>query len=105
MPAPGYTHYVAPEKYAQMGWILGLRGHSDEERCANLFAAVDAMLDAVGIPQSLAEAGIPRDEFEAALPDLAHDAFTDPSMRTNPRIPLVAELVALLQAAYVGRPA
>ena len=32
MPAPGYTHYVAPEKYAQMAWIIGLGGHGDEER-------------------------------------------------------------------------
>jgi acetaldehyde dehydrogenase/alcohol dehydrogenase len=105
MPAPGYTHYVAPEKYAQMAWILGLRGHSEEERCARLFAEVDTLLDEAGIPQSLAQAGVPRDAFEAALPDLAQDAFTDPSMRTNPRIPLVAELIALLRAAYEGRPA
>ena len=25
MPAPGYSAYVAPEKYAQIAWILGLR--------------------------------------------------------------------------------
>ena len=25
MPAPGYSHYVAPEKYAQAAWILGRR--------------------------------------------------------------------------------
>ena len=27
MPAPGYTAYVAPEKYAQIAWVLGLGGH------------------------------------------------------------------------------
>jgi acetaldehyde dehydrogenase/alcohol dehydrogenase len=104
MPAPGYTHYVAPEKYAQTAWILGVHGRSERERRNKLFARVDALLDEVGIPRSLEEAGVPRDAFEAALPDLARDAFTDPSMRTNPRIPLVAELVDLLQAAYKGRP-
>ena len=26
MPAPGYATYVAPDKYAQMGWVLGLGG-------------------------------------------------------------------------------
>ena len=38
MPAPGYTTYVAPEKYAQMAWVHGLGGHSADERRARLFA-------------------------------------------------------------------
>jgi acetaldehyde dehydrogenase / alcohol dehydrogenase len=32
MPAPGYSAYVAPEKYAQIAWILGLGGKSEEDR-------------------------------------------------------------------------
>lgn len=105
MPAPGYTSYVAPEKYAQMGWILGVGGRTEEVRRERLFARVDTLLDEVGIPGSFAEAGIDRDAFEAALPELALMAFSDPSLRTNPRIPLVAELTGMLRAAYEGRPA
>ena len=41
MPAPGYTTYVAPEKYAQMAWVHGLGGRSAEERRTRLFARVD----------------------------------------------------------------
>ena len=103
MPAPGYTTYVAPEKYAQMAWVLGLGGRSEEERRARLFARVEELLDEVGIPRSLAEAGVGEAEFEAALPELAEAAFMDPSMRTNPRMPLVAELVDLLRAGWTGR--
>ena len=68
-----------------------------------LFARVDDLLDTVGIPKSLAEAGVTREEFDAALPDLARLAFTDASMRTNPRIPLLGELVELFQAGFEGR--
>jgi hypothetical protein len=32
----------------------------------------------------------------------ARAAFEDPSLRTNPRMPLVAELQALLEAAWSG---
>ena len=39
-------------------------------RRTRLFARVDELLDAVGIPRSLAEAGVGGEEFEAALPDL-----------------------------------
>jgi acetaldehyde dehydrogenase / alcohol dehydrogenase len=104
MPAPGYSHYVAPEKYAQVAWILGLGGRSEEERRRRLFAKVDALLGEVEIPRSLAECGVPRDAFEEALPELTKAAFNDPSIRTNPRIPMIAELVALLRAAYEGPP-
>jgi acetaldehyde dehydrogenase/alcohol dehydrogenase len=105
MPSPGAATYLAPRKYAQLSYVLGVGGHGEEERRAHLFARVDELLDAVGMPRSLADAGVDREEFEAALPELAKAAFADMSIRTNPRIPLVAELVELLQAGYEGRPA
>ncbi len=104
MPAPGYTHYVAPEKYAQMGWVLGVGGPGESNRRDRFFARVDDLLAEVGMPRSLAEAGVSREDFDAALPDLTRAAFNDPSMRTNPRIPLVAELAELFSAAYEGPP-
>jgi acetaldehyde dehydrogenase/alcohol dehydrogenase len=103
MPAPGYTTYVAPEKYAQMAWVHGLGGHGEEERRARLFARVETLLDEVGIPRSLAEAGVGQAEFDTALPELAEMAFMDASLRTNPRMPLVAELADLLRAGWTGR--
>jgi acetaldehyde dehydrogenase / alcohol dehydrogenase len=105
MPAPGYTTYVAPEKYAQMAWVHGLGGQTPEERRERLFARVDELLSEVGMPAGLSELGISRGEFEAALPGLADAAFADPSLRTNPRMPLVSELVDLLEAGWSGRAA
>jgi acetaldehyde dehydrogenase/alcohol dehydrogenase len=101
MPAPGYSAYVAPEKYAELGWII-FGGHSPDERRHRLFDHVDQLLEQVGIPRSLEDAGVPEDEFRAAVPDLARAAFDDPSLRTNPRMPLVSEILALLEAAYTG---
>ena len=100
MPAPGYSAYVAPEKYAQIAWILGIGGKSEASRRERLFARVDELLAEVGEPRSLAEVGVAREEFEAALPDLAKAAFSDASIRTNPRIPLLVEIVGLLQTGY-----
>ena len=100
MPAPGYATYVAPQKYAQIAWILGLGGRGEEERRERLFARVEALLDEVDEPRSLAQAGVDADAFRAALPELARAAFSDPSIRTNPRIPLLREISELLTAAY-----
>jgi acetaldehyde dehydrogenase/alcohol dehydrogenase len=102
MPAPGYSAYVAPEKYAQVAWILGFGGRSEEKRRERLFAAVDELLAEVEQPRSLAELGIAEAEFERVLPELAKAAFSDPSIRTNPRIPLLREIIDLLKAGYGG---
>jgi acetaldehyde dehydrogenase / alcohol dehydrogenase len=105
MPAPSYTTYVAPEKYAQIAYVFGFESKGEEQRRVRLFTRVNELLDTVEIPRSLAEVGVGRAEFESALPELARAAFMDPSVRTNPRIPMVAELVDLLRAGYAGRPA
>jgi acetaldehyde dehydrogenase/alcohol dehydrogenase len=99
MPAPGYHTYVAPEKFAQIAWVIGLGGKTEQERRRRFFARVDELLAAVDMPTTLAEAGVERHRFDAALPELVRSAFTDPSVRTNPRIPLVSELGELLTAA------
>ena len=102
MPAPGYTAYVAPEKYAQIAWIIGLGGKTEDQQRERLFAKVEELLDDLGMPRSLEQAGVTRAEFDAALPDLAQMAFSDASIRTNPRIPLVRELTELLEAGFRG---
>jgi acetaldehyde dehydrogenase/alcohol dehydrogenase len=103
MPAPGYSAYVAPEKYAQMAWVLGIHGRSESDRRESLFGKVDELLDAVGIPRSLEAAGVTRAAFDTALPDLVQATFEDPSLRTNPRMPLIREIEALFEAAWRGR--
>jgi acetaldehyde dehydrogenase/alcohol dehydrogenase len=93
---------VAPEKYATLGWIL-FGGRDDDKRRARLFDAVDELIDAVGLPRTLADAGVDEAAFEAALPELTRTAFADPSLRTNPRMPMIGELLGLLRQGFDGR--
>jgi acetaldehyde dehydrogenase/alcohol dehydrogenase len=97
MPAPGYRTYVAPEKYAQIAWVIGLGGKTEEQRRRRFFERVDELLGELDMPRTLAAVGVARPEFDEALPELTRAAFMDASIRTNPRIPLVSELSELLQ--------
>ena len=101
MPAPGYSSYVAPDKYAQLGRVV-FGGRRPDESRARLFRAVDDLLGILAMPRSLREAGVDEQVFLAALPELAMTAFKDLSNRTNPRMPLLAELTDLLRAGYYG---
>jgi acetaldehyde dehydrogenase/alcohol dehydrogenase len=101
MPAPGYSAYIAPDKYAQLGRVV-FGGHGQEENRRRLFAGVSALLDRLHMPRSLKDCGVVEDEFLAALPELAMTAFQDLSNRTNPRMPLVSEITELLRLGYYG---
>lgn len=104
MPAPGYRAYVAPEKYSMLSWVM-FGGRSEEDRRARLLGKIEDLLRTVQMPRTLAEAGVPEAAFKKSLPDLARAAFTDPSIRTNPRMPLLKEVVELLQIGYYGEAA
>jgi acetaldehyde dehydrogenase/alcohol dehydrogenase len=104
MPSPHQRAYVAHKKYATVADLLGLGGHTIEEKVKNLVAATERLLDRLDIPRSIADLGISKETFERAVPDLVKIAFDDPSWRpTNPRMPLLGELEELFWRAYEGR--
>jgi acetaldehyde dehydrogenase / alcohol dehydrogenase len=102
-PSPNQRGYIAQKKYAMIADLLGLGGQTIDEKVKNLVAATEQLLDQLAIPRSIADLGISKEEFERAMPDLAKIAFDDPSWRSNPRMPLVSELVELFWSAYRGR--
>ena len=84
MPSPNQRAYVAHKKYAMIADLLGLGGHTVEEKVKNLMAATEQLLDQLAVPRSIADLGISKEEFERAIPDLAKIAFDDPSWRIEP---------------------
>ncbi len=103
MPSPYTQGYVAHKKYAMVADLLGLGGHTTEEKVKNLVAATEQLLDRLEFPRSIADLGISKEEFERAMPELTKLAFDDPSWRSNPRMPLMSELADLFWKAYQGR--
>jgi acetaldehyde dehydrogenase/alcohol dehydrogenase len=103
MPSPYTQGYVAHKKYATFADLLHLGGNTVDEKVQNLIEAIEKLLDRLEFPRSIAELGISKEEFEKAIPDLVKAAFDDPSGRSNPRMPMMTELVELLWKAYHGR--
>jgi acetaldehyde dehydrogenase/alcohol dehydrogenase len=103
LPSPYQKGYLAHKKYATIADLLGLGGHTVEEKVKNLVVATEELLDQLGFPRSIADLGISREDFEREMPDLTKLAFDDPSWRSNPRMPLMSELDELFWKAYEGR--
>jgi acetaldehyde dehydrogenase/alcohol dehydrogenase len=103
LPSPYQKGYLAHKKYATIADLLGLGGHTIEEKVKNLVAATEQLLNQLGFPRSIADLGISKEEFERAMPEMTKLAFDDPSWRSNPRMPLMSELADLFWKAYQGR--
>jgi acetaldehyde dehydrogenase/alcohol dehydrogenase len=103
MPSPFSQGYIAHKKYAMVADLLNLGGRTVEEKVAKLIEAIEQLLDRLGFPRSIAELGISKEEFEKAMPELVKNAFDDPSWRSNPRMPLMTEMVELFWKGYQGR--
>jgi acetaldehyde dehydrogenase / alcohol dehydrogenase len=103
MPSPNQQGYVAHKKYALIADLLGLPGHTVDEKVDALIRVIEQLLDCLNMPKSIQAMGISREEFERAMPDLVKAAFEDPSWLSNPRMPLMKELEELFWLAYEGR--
>jgi acetaldehyde dehydrogenase/alcohol dehydrogenase len=99
-----YGHPMALERYARAADALGLGGADEADKAERLAQAVDALRARVGLPASLAQAGIDAAAFLARLDTLSEQAFDDQCTGCNPRYPLIREIRALYLAGY-GAPA
>ena len=89
---------ICPELFRNMGRAIGLNMEnlSDEEAVNKVADAVKDLAIRVGIPQTLKEIGIKRED----LPKLAHQALNDVCTGGNPRKVTENDLLALYEGAY-----
>ena len=100
---PQYEFYQASERYAEIARFLGLPAATTEEGVTSLIQAIRNLNGEFGIPLSLQETGISREEFQREVAEMADIAFNDQCTGANPRMPLVAEIEELYLQAYEGK--
>ena len=102
----GFSQYKTPDaiaRYAEIATDLGLSGSTPMKKVEALIHAIDELRTTLELPMTIQEAGVPEDEFLAAVDELADHAFDDQCTPTNPRYPLISEIRDLFIAAYYGR--
>lgn len=99
-PWPKYEHFQAPERYRQISQFLGLPASDPHEGVTSLIEAVRQLMRDIDMPDTVAQCGVDVEEYQRKLHMLAEKAFEDQTVVTNPRVPLVHELEAILREAY-----
>jgi len=95
---------TSPDRFAELAAFLGCSPAGGDEGARALAGAVRDLGRRIAFPQSLAEAGLERAPYEAALERLVENAFNDTQIVTAVRSPSYEELRELFLYAYAGRP-
>lgn len=97
---PQYKYPNAKWRYAQIADYLNLGGINEDEKVANLIAAIAKLKATVDIPKSIKACGISETKFYESLEKMSMEAFDDQCTGANPRYPLIEEIKALYVESY-----
>ncbi len=100
---PKYGVYRANERYAQLARILGLPASTTEEGVESYAKACHDLAVRCGVAMSFKEQGLDKKEFDALREELAYSAYEDQCTPCNPRLPLVTDMMEILDKAYKGK--
>jgi alcohol dehydrogenase class IV len=95
-----FTAGCMGERYAEIARSMGLPAGTDQEGAASLAQAVRDLAGRIGQPLTVADMGISRQAFEAALSKLVEDGMIDTT--TSARCPDELEMEKLYWCAYEG---
>ena len=98
-----YDHPHTLARYGEVADYLGLGGRDDNEKLENLIAAIQKLMDQVGIKHTIREYGVKEEDFLATLDEMTEQAFDDQCTGANPRYPLLSEIKQMYLTAYYGR--
>lgn len=94
---------VSGELYAEIAHLLHLPGDSTEQCARSLIQHVRDLMMEIGHPMTVAELGIDRDAYEAAIPAMVESGEGD-AAASSPRVPSRDEFAKIFQYAYDGKP-
>ena len=101
---------TAKKRYAKIADVIGLSGHTDDEKVKALITYVRGLNDKLNIPHCIKNYGadsypteqgfVPEKVFLESLHDIAVNAVADACTGSNPRQPSVEEMEKLLKCCY-----
>lgn len=93
----------AANRYAELARILYLDVSGVRQSALSFIRSVRSLIFKLNIPTSIKDAGVSKEDFEAALDIMAADALADATIATNP-VPCTKEdIINLYRSAYNGR--
>ena len=99
---PKYNKYVAHERYAELARMLGLPASTVEEGVESYAKACHDLAVSIGIDMNFEDQGIDAKEWDKYKEDIAYLAYEDQCSPCNPRVPMVNDMIKILEESYKG---
>ncbi len=99
---PQYKFPCAKTKFGQIADELNLGGKNDDEKVELLINAVDTLMKAINLPNSIKDFGVDEQTFMDNLDELVELAYDDQCTGANPVYPLMEDIKKIYIDAYNG---
>ncbi len=96
---PG-SRYIAHQRYQEVAKSLGLAHDTPEQGVKSLTEAIARLQEQLALPLRLHDHGIAKQEYLARVEGMAEQAFENHCTATNPRLPLIQEIIDIYIAIY-----
>jgi len=96
---PG-SRYIAHERYQEIARALGLPCKSPEQSLESLLEMLSNFQQEFGLPRRFRDCNIDKKEYMAKVEKMAEQVFEDHSTATNPRLPLIKEIMDIYDGLY-----
>ncbi len=99
---PKYNVYDADKRYAKVARLLGLKARTDAEGVKSLADAIYDLGIECGEEMNFKSENISKEDWFKNAEELAYLAYEDQCTPCNPRIPMIKDMVKILEDAYEG---
>ncbi len=96
---PG-SRYVAHERYQEIARSLGLPCKSPEQSLESLLEVINNLQREFNLPRRFRDCDIAEQDYMAKLEKMAEQVFEDHFTITNPRLPLIKEIMDIYDGLY-----
>ncbi|MDE6195952.1 MAG: bifunctional acetaldehyde-CoA/alcohol dehydrogenase, partial [Erysipelotrichaceae bacterium] len=97
---PKYNYYKADEKYQEIAKLLGLPAATPQQGVESFAKACAELGAAVGIQMNFKSQGIEEEAWKEKMHEIAMLAYEDQCSPANPKLPMVDDMVSILEKAY-----
>lgn len=98
-----YNKKVCAGRYAEVARYLGLQGNSEDDLIDELTGMIRKLNNDIGIPQSLKDFGVTKEDFLNNLKRISVNAVKDACTGSNPREAGAADFEKLFMYVYEGK--
>lgn len=101
----GCSEQLTPtaKRYAQISRLLRLDTSNIRQSALNMIRTARSFIKRMNMPSTIEAAGVTKEEFEAALDEMAAAALADRCTATNPQPVTVEDIKEIYRKAFIGK--